>query len=155
MLVKLTVDILLDTGKVNGLDTTGLLLHGARQSRTSDGSSRTSGRAHGSDKSASLRSRLGHLAGHRPHGLGESSGRHFGWLGEGRKVGMGGKEGKEGIAGKDDGEKLGRIRAPVRGSSNIFVSIASENRSASLWRVNCGARIVGTYRGCGPRESGE
>lgn len=76
---RLTVNILLDASEVNGLDTTSLLLDTASESRASDGSRSLSSSAQ-SNKSAA-RGRLGgQLAGHRPHGVGETSGRHLGWL---------------------------------------------------------------------------
>ena len=75
--LALTEDVLLDTSKVNGLDTTDLLL-----GRSSSGSG-TSGQASshsigGSDKGALLDAGSGQLAGHwRPQGLGEASGGHL------------------------------------------------------------------------------
>lgn len=75
----LTIDDLLGASKVNGLDATDLLLHRASQSRTRDGSGRPGRGAKGRDESAPLDGRLGQLAGHRPHGVGETSGRHVGW----------------------------------------------------------------------------
>lgn len=67
-----TIDVLLDTGKVNGLDTTDLLLRDTSQSRTSSSDS-TSG-APGSDVGALGNAGRNQLTGNWcPQGLGESS----------------------------------------------------------------------------------
>lgn len=74
---RLTIDVLLVTSKVNGLDTANLLLSNSNGRAGSDTSA--DGGASSGDKGALLdaRSRRGQLAGHwRPQGLGEASGGH-------------------------------------------------------------------------------
>lgn len=75
--LELTVDILLDTGKVNGLDTTDLLAGKASDGRTSDGRG-ASRSVQSSDKGALLTGGPGQLAGCWAQGGSETSGRHDG-----------------------------------------------------------------------------
>lgn len=72
---RLTVDGLLVASKVNGLDTTDLLLDGVGQSRTGDGRG-ARGSVQSSDECAPLGSVLCQLTGGGPQGGRETSGRH-------------------------------------------------------------------------------
>lgn len=77
--LELTVDILLGASEVNGLDTTSLLLDGGGEGRAGDSSGRAGRSTQSRHEGAALGSRL-QLAGQRPHGAGETSGRHLGWV---------------------------------------------------------------------------